>query len=386
MKNDYFRKFITLSHENEQRGKTFGTFVAERRESICKVTLSISNIRPNVVYCLTLVKVYENTAKFVDIHTFKSDDYGNVTLKQEIYSKTLQNIELDEFDVCIIRINNSSELITPLVGYFNDKIKWREYYISTKTETVETKKEVVTETKEHVHVHVEDELENITTKPYEFGFNTHKPTQVKEDISEPECKKIRNYNLKNNKPNTDNKIYVKKYTVKQREKNIISPIEEYDDIPSYNPEDSSLTIEKLKEEIKKLKNLAVASYDNNTKCCYEDIQTLPYTIDGIFEKSEKIVPFRNNNHDIEWAIVDYTDLVIIDRNLEFVKNPFIRNSYKKFCHFILGRCFDNDKPIYMIGVPDFFNHEYEKDIRALGFISYKEAIGGLAQGYWLLLL
>ncbi len=406
MNNNYFRKFITLSHENGQKGKSFGTFVAEKRDGINKFNLSVSNIRPNLNYCITLIKVFEGSAKFVDIKTFTSDEFGSCSIRDEIKYTTLQNIEIQEFDVCVIRIANSEELITPLVGYFNEKVKWREYYTSTpkpveekpikQIQKYEPKQEIKQEIKQVLDT-VED-IMPLQTKPYEFGFN--KPNEKEEFYINTPSKHSLNTNNNHVHVEVENKIendlnistrkYKLKTPVKQAEYNpIISPIDDFDmtdDNIKYTNTSSDDMLEIIKGEIKSLKDIALESMKDDKKCAYEDLQTLPYSIEGIFEKGEKIAPFKINGTDVDWVIIDYSDLVILDNNMNFVRNPFVRNSYKKFSHFILGKCIEDTRTIYILGVPDYFNHEFEQDIRNIGFISFKESFNCTQQGYWIIIL
>lgn len=426
MNNDFFRKFITLSQENGQTGKSFGTLITERRDGINKFTINISNVRPKVKYCVTLIKSYETNAKFVDILSFESDDYGNASFKEEVNNKKLNNIELNEFNVCVIRIYNTDELITPLVGYFDKKVKWREFYT----------KPIHKEPKKHIIEQPIEEKPVSTTKPYEFGFNTSS-SNAEKDIAKKSTEieieahsndfKINipsKYTIKDNiitstpstftttkntittatttcsscphKNSNDNilinkprKIKLDSVSKKTVHSPILNPIDDFDmqdDNVRYSSLEPEYMLEKLKEEIKNLKNIASSSFEHIEKSAYEDLENLPYSVEGIFDKSEKITPFKNMDNNISWVIIDYSDLLLIEKDSKYTKNPFLRNSYKKFSHFILGKCIEANNVVYMVGVPDFFNHEFERDIRNLGFISFKESNIGVQQGYWLIVL
>ncbi len=445
MNNEYFRKFITLSHENGQSSKSFGTVVVEQRSGVNKLTLSISNIRPNILYTVTFVKVFDAHARFVDVLSFRSDNYGNASCKAELSMKTLQNIDLCDFNVCIIRISESKELLTPLVGYFNEKVKWREYYIPQSEQKPEQKTQHQPNTNHNTHsnnqptvppiitpqpqpyidhtqhqkpiakelkkVSVDTDTISIPTKPYEFGFNTKQP----KDYINPVNRKLKD-NIDGLKHQFEpmvtfevepvpeimemqeevasNPNLPKKYKIKplQSKKSTIELITDCDDFEyrdsnvTYTNTDANNVLEQIKVEIHNLKNLAQSAQAYSTECSYESLEKIPYSLDGIFEKNQMISPFKNNSSDVDWVIIDYSDLILIDTEQKFIKNPFFRNTYKRFSHFIFGKCIENSRTIYMLGVPDFFNHEYEQDIRDLGFISFRESTIGAQQGYWIIVL
>ncbi len=430
MNNEYFRKFITLAHENGQSGKSFGTVVVEQRSGVNKLTLSISNIRPNILYSITLVKVFEAHARFVDVFTFKSDNNGNASCKEEISMKTLQNIELSEFNVCIIKIQDTKELITPLVGYFNEKVKWREYYIpkeepkvqvtakEPKVQSTKNEPKIQVTTKELKKVEIESDTINIPTKPYEFGFNS-KPVDyinpvnrnLKDNIEglkhsvkhDEDHIHIHHEEVEENQvdleaidatptptnPNLPRKFKIKPPETKKSNIELITDIDDFeyrDNNVTYQNSDPNEVLEKIKVEIHNLKDLANDTHEYSTECSFESFEKLPYSLDGIFEKAQSISPFKNNNSEVDWVMIDYSDLLLIDTELQFVRNPFFRNAYKRFSHFIFGKCIEDSKTIYMLGVPDFFNHEFEQDIRDLGFISFRESTLGLQQGYWIIVL
>ncbi len=433
MNNEYFRKFITLSHENGQSSKSFGTVVVEHRAGINKLTLSISNIRPNILYTVTFVKVFDAHARFVDILSFRSDNNGNASCKEEVSMKTLQNIDLCDFNVCIIKISDSKELITPLVGYFNEKVKWKDYYVAQTFADPKHQPNVYLNTQTTIHhttpttpvpkpqpyidptpqpkpiskelkkVTVDNDALNITTKPYEFGFNT-KTTEyinplnrnLKESINglkhqiEPVLEQI----VETTKDVVENTNLPRKFKIRppQHKKSTIELITDCDDFEyrdsnvTYTNTDPNNLLEQIKVEIHNLKDLALSSQSFSTECSFESLEKIPYSLDGIFEKSQSISPFKNNASDVDWVIIDYSDLILIDTEQQFIRNPFFRNTYKRFSHFIFGKCIENSKTIYMLGVPDFFNHEYEQDIRDLGFISFRESTVGIQQGYWIIVL
>ncbi len=383
MNNEYFRKFITLSHENGQSGTSFGTAILEHRNGINKITVSLSKIRPNVTYCLILVKTFDKSAKFVETLTFKSDKLGNAYCKDEVSNKTLENINLCDFDVCAIKIHDTNELITPLVGYLNDKVNWRQFYIKPEPKQNEKLQyEEPNETENSIH---------IKSKPYEFGFNTEKNTKNFEteainnaEIITPVSKR----SIKIKKPDILKNYKLQPVKQKKSSIEVINTLDdfEYKDDNIKVKTESDVMLDNLKSEIQNLKELALKSYKIETKCAFEDLLNLPCTLSEIFNNSDSIVPLKNNVTNIDWVIIDYSDLPMIDTDYRFTKNPFIRNSYKKFSHFILGKCVEDGNDIYMLGVPDFFNHEYEENIRNLGFISFKESTIGTQQGYWLIVL
>ncbi len=398
MNNDYFRKFVTLSHENGEYGKSFGTTVLEHRNGINKITLSISNVRPNVYFCLTLIKVFDSKATFVDTFSFKSDNSGNAYCKEAVSQKTLHNINLSDFDVCIVKINDTPELITPLVGYCGNKVKWRDYYVKPTKQIEQTPKQ-----KEIKELKKEEKIEEIIKpiiKPYEFGFNNEKRPEKHplekiyvDNKTETEQPQVINNNPHKHSIKLNSTEIAKKYKLPKIEHKK-SSIELITDIDDFDYKDDNIKIknndedmlENIKVEIKKLKDLALSSYEKDTKCSFENLEDLPNSISEIFDKNSPLVPFKNNATDVDWVIIDYSDLAIVDTKNEFVKNPFLRNSYKKFSHFILGRCNEEDCEVFMLGVPDFFNHEYEENIRNLGFMSFKESTIGVQQGYWIIVL
>lgn len=474
MNNDYFRKFITLSADNTTRGKSFGTLVVEKRDNINKINVSISNVRPSIKYSIIFGKIDDKNSCFANIGTFTSDEFGNCAYKCTATRETLQNIELSEFDVCIIKICNANEVITPLVGYFHGKKKWREHYKPSDT----IKKEVP---------------EKPNTSVYEFGFNkkndSNKSVNIVRNAPEPlagvsdfveddnmpmprkhsmkddlnahkslshendnhnnngnhndhhndnnhndnhnnnndhhndnnhndnhnnnDHHNDNNHNDNNNNHNDHHNDHnhndnhnnnhnnndhhndhnhndnhdnnnndhndhhnqgqmpqTKSMQTYPRNFKITSIKNQIDSI-NKNINEHQDKIAKINDEIKNL----TSEKDDVTyvKSAYKDLNLLPTSVEDIFDKGMEVLPFISRGKEVEWVSIDFTDLVLIDKNAKFVKNPYFINSYKKYSHFILGKCIEEGRTVYLVGVPDFFEHDSEEYIRNMGFIAFKES-------------
>ncbi len=380
MGKDYFRKFINLEMEGRDKQKVFGTATIESRAGVGKINVNVENVRPMIDYIIELVKVTPKKSTGVPIGIITSDNRGHGKLKCEVDG---DKINVADFDVIILKIKNTSELITPLVGYYNEKVQWRSNYSTTMKKEKEATEQVKEEMKEPAKKLVEEiKKEPIKKVVLEEKTEPLKP-EPKENKEEPHMEKHKSAE----KP--VEKISSPQINKKETTETLINDLDSINLGKGLEGEDIFIAmVEKLKNELKELKKITEEDKPpiEEGKTVYTDSQSID--INYYMDNSKNIMPFEKQSKDVSWREIDLDVLALLPGdNYKLIRNNYFRNSYKRFGKLILGKYIQDGKEFYLVGVPDYYNSFEKNNIVKMGFIQFKcmtnIPVREKAKGYWI---
>lgn len=435
---NYFRKFITLGMEGDRNSKAFGSAILEYRDIAGKINVAVQNLRGNTNFLVQLVNVDGNSTG-VTVGRLTTDERGKGSLRTDINPLNVANsgLKLDDFQVVIIRIGDTKELITPLVGYVNNIIPWKNNFktfaknteanikkevkeLNNKVEDIKStlieKKDIITKTEEkskpsdlfftNILATKEKDIEKIKEESKEAKIEDktevndfEKIEDVKEEIRE-EIKE---------ETEAKEKTFIKDL-FKQEEmdfadmvKRLQKEFEEIKHMTKVNidddnmmakeniPAENELDIEPLEE----VEDEAMEIESEETEEKIEPVKNEPMkkeykiTIDSIFTNNEKIKPFQEDESGITWILIGLEELALLPYDCYlFIKNPIFRTAQFMFGNLILGKYPDENK--YIIGVPDFYNGLNSDYMRRNGFVKFMQTkdkkleVGDL--GYWIMVI
>jgi hypothetical protein len=107
---------------------------------MAKINLSVQNLKPDVFYKAYLICGAENDSKGVAVGAVNVDEKGKGELKTEFYPSKLRDvIEMNEVNVVTVIAVGQSEVgvISPLVGYIGEVVRWKTHFADVSTESGE---------------------------------------------------------------------------------------------------------------------------------------------------------------------------------------------------------------------------------------------------------
>lgn len=389
----YYRKFITLSMDGDKYSKAFGSVVLEHRDNIGKINVSLQGLRENTFFIVQLVKV-EATSVGVTVGEITTNDKGNGNLRLELnpYNVSGSGYSLDSFDVVIIRIGNTKDLITPLVGYVDNIVFWKNNFknfiknngdlkindqIKIKQENVEEK------TKENIKV--ESNLENKPIsenklKQCDIFFNSLYSKEEKTVIENKQGSGTKINDILRDEE-IDFSSMVKKLQKEFEEIKLLT--EDVDNI-KYDEEREALEDDNdiVSEAYKNVPDEAIVNKTVTNKTDTEEI-----TIENVMTNYAKIVPFEKSDNSVSWVLIGLEELALLKGDCYlFIRNPIFRTAKFLFGNLILGKYVNEEK--YIIGVPDHYSKSNTDYMRRNGFLKFMSSKNKELEqgdlGYWLM--
>jgi len=152
--------------------------------------------------------------------------------------------------------------------------------------------------------------------------------------------------------------------------------------------------ENFAEMVKKYNEETDALSEENPETKQEPMSVVPkfYSsdIDLVFTGNTRMFPFARQKSDIFWVRTSPSELPTFPLDyIKYMHHEFVKGAYGKYKHLIIGRTQIDGKTRYILGVPDVYSPELNKDAEELGFHQFKTCSGGLMageHGYWLLVL
>lgn len=135
MTGQYNRSFITLKQERADyafKGReAVGSAIVERRGNSAKVSVTVYNIKPRVLYKVFLIYSKEGTVWGVNAGSLNVDERGSGQLKQDFNAANVGDcgIPIEEFNVIAVIVPKENELIVPLAGYLNETVMWKNNFV-----------------------------------------------------------------------------------------------------------------------------------------------------------------------------------------------------------------------------------------------------------------
>ena len=107
----------------------------------------------------------------------------------------------------------------------------------------------------------------------------------------------------------------------------------------------------------------------------------------IFKEHVRLNPFEESGGAV-WVKISLKELALLPINISgYITNPFIIASFKKYRHLLLGAKYEEEKQMYMLGVPRTYKEQDFNKASHIGFTYFKccreqEPVQG-SYGYWI---
>ena len=329
----YSRVFITLKEDRTGYGlasrQPVGRCVVEARGESGKITFTVQDLKPGVVYEAFLMRANPAEAEGIPLGLIHVDNKGKGELKCNVTANNVLNsqIPVSGLNIAAVFVAGDKDLITPLVGFKDETIRWRQNFRTYKQPTqpppAPAPEPVIPE-----------------------------PTPPEPVIPEPAPQ-----------------------APTQPEPTPQAPIQEEPPAGAYNQ-----LVQNFKEELEELEYFAfTASAEKETG----DLAV-------VFGSNIKMVPFKHQDTPTEWVRITIKELNLLPfHNIwEYVNHPLLTSSYEEYHHLILGRHKENDAFRYTLGVPGIYDSKYQPKASKNGFQNFKscdclQPVDGV-YGYWLL--
>lgn len=193
----YSRSFIALEQDSPDYTmlgkKALGKTIIECNQGKGKVLMSVSGLRPEVMYKAYIVSADEKESSGVHIGNILVDVKGNGELKFETNADDVKGtgINLKDFNISCLMLDKANGPITPLVGYKNEKMLWKSGYTDLsakkedkpepKTDIGKAKAEPITQREDAVSVKLpleETPKSEILSEPQEAVSSSEKEQTI----------------------------------------------------------------------------------------------------------------------------------------------------------------------------------------------------------------
>ena len=407
----YKRTFITLKQENPNyalMGEAMGRCIIESRGGQGKVSFLVQNLKPEIIYKAYIIS---NIGSYgVMLGNLIIDSKGRGELKKIVntYDVEETGMSLGDFEVAVILVSEKEEIISPLVGYVDREIKWKETFKEhkktkdiAKEKTVEKKLDIVKE--EVSEKKLETAKEEVPEERLQdIAVGEEAKEDIAEKINEVEEKEIVAANFKLEKEKIPNP---KDFIEEQEDDNA-----KYKDFLD-NPEDDSihevfkamaqevnkqitefkyytLMTEKNKEEVGKMEEVEeIEKLDIDTSEIKE--YKIANELEYMFKNNLKMIPFKRQSRNVKWVRISLRETINLPMDFwNLINDPFVVSSFKKYNHLILGIFDERNEKEYMLGVPDLYKEENKSRANAMGFIQFKccddVKLEPNLHGYWIM--
>ncbi len=332
--------------------------IKDGKGKIITYVQGLKNLKNNEIYKTYLISSENDSCTGIPMKQLEIDDRGH---GESIYEFNPDNVEdsglsIEKFNVgaILVKTQNSSEIIAPVVGYKGKEVLWKnnfKEFLLPKSKLDEKKDNqkddnVSEDAKNHL---IDEKMQKLPISSQET-INSVEILNDKDNFIDKQSY----FELETETPNQIfNKMVNKFY----------SEMEELQKYKVLSEEDKQRLILKNKE-------------------C-EIVSDLQY----MFEHNPKIKPFKNTYNDVNWITIQPYELAVLPIQLEkYIWSSFINYSYKKYKHLILGQY--NNKDGYLLGVKDVY---YLQNVQITSFLGFEKFINCESkdlsegnEGYWIL--
>lgn len=132
--SSYSRVFITLKEDKTGFGlasrQPVGRCVIEVRGEHGKITFTVQNLKPGIVYEALLMRANPSEAEGIPLGLIHVDEKGKGELKCSIIANNVLNsqIPVTEFNISAVFVAGDKDLVAPLVGFKDESMRWRQNF------------------------------------------------------------------------------------------------------------------------------------------------------------------------------------------------------------------------------------------------------------------
>ncbi len=136
----YSRNFIPLKQDNTSYNLDFrqasGRGLIEIKEGKGKLTVYAQGLKPFNNYNIEFMCFEKGELKNAKVSTFCVDESGKAEIKKDFNPENVfeTGSKIEDFNILAINVSNTNKLVTTLVGYIGNEVKWQDKYIMPKKE------------------------------------------------------------------------------------------------------------------------------------------------------------------------------------------------------------------------------------------------------------
>ena len=314
--------------------QAFGKCIIEYSGNLGKLSATVQDLKPEVLYKLYLISSIDGTK--VCVGTVAIDGRGKGGLKWEFDPKNTgeSNEDIGHFDVAAVVVPRDNEVISPLVGYRNEPVMWKNIFFSSPKKQAEEDAPEDTEVAETADAHVGNII---------AGDEISAPAQDSSDEEQIDEEQIEEADgISNDVTDAEADVSVNTTT----ETDILKAAKE-----------QGLYSLEIQEIIKDIAQTFTAR-----KC----------GLDLLFETKPKTKPFLKQNRDVVWIQIAIQDLQnLFENHRVSLEDQFVINAEKKYKHLILGRYSELGRYHYILGIPDVYDPVQSREIIRKGYVQFK---------------
>ncbi len=143
----YSRVFITLKSDSTGYGinnrMPSGRSIIEIRGNTGKVSVLVQDMKPNIIYRVYIISVSDSSSRGLPIGIISVDNKGKGELRVELDPLNVNGygIPLEEFNVVSVFTGGDKNSMTPLVGYKDEILRWKNNFIDLMKQAEKNEKE-----------------------------------------------------------------------------------------------------------------------------------------------------------------------------------------------------------------------------------------------------
>jgi len=338
-----------------------GRCVVEERNNTGKISVWVQDLMPETKYEIYLI--FTQGQQYMGLHmgALDVDAKGKAAFRREV--KHLHSFTLTEFAAAVIIAADAHGVVSPLCGYRDTQISWRNRFSIWKTgaptaapDSVMQKAQVI---ESDPFPTVKETLETVEIEP---PSTIEKAQQI--ILDEPFS------SIKDKQPQQNE---AKPLTVEAEPPSPI-PIAAIPSPPrAKKPTAASPPLQTNPE--------ASGSHHSRTST----IQL----IEAIFNANTPCEPFTKQDSEIKWVQCSRPEQIPLPNDSpHLMSEPFMQAAWADHEHFILGVTLDSEPPQYIIGIPGTYTRGNNTIAKRLGFLKFKclkkDRPGIGSEGYWLM--
>jgi len=409
----YKRIFVTLKQENPNYalvGEAMGRCIIESRGGQGKISFIVQNLKPQIIYKAYIISNIGSHDIMLGSLVIDSKGRGELKKNVNTYDVEGTGLSLGDFEAAVVLVGEKEEIISPLVGYVDREIRWKDAFRKSEEHKANTKKdkedlkksEVNQEMKEDVRELESEEKELIDEMTEEIKVNqvdeVIKDENLKEEASNEENQgEEKTLTAAEFKPVKDNIPKIGSVFEMQSENNIQN--NEFSDEVKQDGihEVFKVMAKEVNKQITEFKNYTlmiekdIKKYDEDDRNKKQNLSKskINSELEHTFLHNMKMVPFKKQLKSVRWVRISLKETVNLPIDFwNLINDPFIVNSFKKYNHLILGLYDGGKEKEYILGVPDVYKEENKARANAMGFIQFKccdeVKLEENIHGYWIM--
>ena len=339
-----------------------------------KISLWVQDLKPETTYKIVLILSEMEIYTGIIAGNLYVDNKGKGELKNEFDTSGLADGQgLLRLSAVAVLANDGNELISPLVGYKDSPVLWKNRFSflgkGGKDEVKNARQLTRAENEVYREENTPHAAEGFPQKERQEEINTADETvstEVNNDVTVDE--------------------HTLNYYRNERD------AKEFAGIDTQEFADAQDFFGHLDNRQEETKEADIVDKPADERAPGAESSVLDYShgdLAEIFANNIEITPFDTISQNTKWVRISLREPVFLPVSYRLLMNhPLIIAAYKKYNHMIMGCITDNYETNYVLGVPGIYEPQYISAAQQLGFTQFKTVTANVVlhpgdYGYWL---